>query len=336
MAEGRSAVWRAVVLTAVGMLGAALLVAMVFLASSRQDGETASAEGTVVSAPAAGTRIPTQVEYHDGLAFFDPVTGESAIWYHKRPDGAYDLFDAPGFHPNYGREAPLQAVTPLIAGDIRLSFDRPVSAPTQARRVAPRPATQGTVPRGPAVQEQVVSIPAPVPQAPLVRSIIIPAGTRLDVVLDRQLSTETNRVGDTFPVSLSRGVVIDGQTVLEQGFRLTGEITALERPGRVSGVARMTLVLKVLSDSETAIATAPLTMEGEATKGRDAVSVGIGAGAGAALGGLLGGKKGAATGTAIGGGAGAGQVLATRGADLVLPPEKILTFMLSRNAEIQK
>ena len=336
MAADKS-VLRAVFITAAATAGVAVLALLVILVSSRQGGETASADEAVSSVPAAVTRIPTRIEYNDSLAFFNPTTGEAVIWYHKKSDGGYDLFDAPGFHPIFGKDAPLQAVTPLIVGDIRLSFDRNQPVQAQARRPAPRPALQGIVPRTPAVQEQVVSTPSvQVPQAPVIRSITVPAGTRLEVILDRQLSTEANRVGDTFPVSLARGVVIDGQTVLEQGFRLTGEITALERPGRVSGVAKMTLVLKALSDGETPIATVPLTMEGETTRGRDAITVGIGAGAGAALGGLLGGKKGAATGTAIGGGAGAGQVLASKGADLVLSPEKVLIFTLSRNAEIQR
>lgn len=313
-----------------------VLVTLLFflLVSSRQTGAPALADESVAPSEAtAPARVPTQVEYHDNLAFFNPVTGESAIWYHKRPDGGYDLFDAPGFHPNYGREAPLQVVTPLIAGDIRLSFDKNVSVPTQARRAAPRPVPQRTVPREQAVSEQAVS-PAPVPQAPIVRLVTIPAGTRLEVVLDRQLSTGTNDVGDPFPVSLARAVVVDGQTILAEGTRLTGEITALEKPGRVSGVAKMTLVLQSVNGA--AIDTAPLTLEGEASKGRDAATVGIGAGIGAAIGAILGGGSGAAKGTAIGAGGGTGTVLATKGQDLVLEPEKALTFTLSRNVEIER
>jgi len=55
-----------------------------------------------------------------------------------------------------------------------------------------------------------------------------------------------------------------------------------------------------------------------ATKGEDAVKIGIGAGAGAVIAGILGGKDGAAKGAAIGGGAGTGVVLATKGQEMRL------------------
>ena len=95
----------------------------------------------------------------------------------------------------------------------------------------------------------------------------------------------------------------------------------------------MTLVLQ--SADGVPIRTAPLMLEGEASKGDDALKVGIGAGVGAAVGAIFGGGSGAAKGTAIGGGAGAGQVLATRGEDLVLRPEQELGFALATNATIE-
>ena len=95
----------------------------------------------------------------------------------------------------------------------------------------------------------------------------------------------------------------------------------------------MTLVLQ--SAGGVPIQTAPLMLEGEASKGDDALKVGIGAGIGAAVGAIFGGGSGAAKGTAIGGGAGAGQVLATRGEDLVLRPEQELVCALATNATIE-
>lgn len=190
------------------------------------------------------------------------------------------------------------------------------------RAAAPRPSTP-----------RVAAVPrAADPSASVVRSATIPAGTRLEVVLDRQLSTETNKVGDSFPATLTRAVVINGQGFLEEGARLTGEITALERPGQVSGVAKMTLVLQ--SVNGVPIETAPLSFEGKAAKGKDAATVGISAGIGAVVGAIFGGKKGAAKGTAVGAGGGTGLVLATRGENLVLAPEQELAFTLVRNAAI--
>lgn len=331
MAEERASLYRVVFITAAATCGVMFLAVMIFLLSSRQTGAPTLAEEGAEAVLTASAKVPTKVGYREDLAFFNPVSGEPAIWYYKSPDGIYDLFDAPGFHPTYGREAPLQVVTSTIVGDIEASFSkealrsRTVSAPRPPAVPRPSPAPR------PAVAPRAADPPAPV--APVVRSITIPAGTRLEVILGRRLSTETNRVGDTFPVTLARGMVIGGETVLEQGTGLTGNIIDLERPGRVSGVGKMTLVLQ--SADGVPIQTAPLMFEGEASKGDDALKVGIGAGIGAAVGALFGGGSGAAKGTAIGAGAGAGQVLATRGEDLVLHPEQELVFALATNATIE-
>ena len=73
---------------------------------------------------------------------------------------------------------------------------------------------------------------------------------------------------------------------------------------------------------------APLSHRAPATKGEDAVKIGIGAGAGAVIGGLLGGKDGAAKGAAVGGGAGTGVVLATKGREMRLGPGADVTTRL--------
>lgn len=320
-----------VALVLASVFGAFLAVVLVLLFSREASAPAALAEEKIEAVSTAPAKIPTRVEYRQDLAFFNPVSGDPAIWYYKLADGSYDLFDAPGYHPTYGREAPLQSVTSTIAGDIEASFRKEV---TPLRTVSrPRPAPRPSTATRAVVAPRAADPPATV-VPPVTQSVEIPAGTRLEVVLDRQLSTGTNSVGDSFPVSLTRAIVVDGQTILAEGTRLTGEITALEKPGRVSGVARMTLVLENVGAAQ--IETAPLILEGEASKERDAVTVGIGAGIGAAVGAIFGGGSGAAKGTAIGGGAGAGQVLATKGQDLVLEPERELTFVLSRNAVVER
>lgn len=36
------------------------------------------------------------------IQFFDPVSGEPRVWYHRSPLGKFDLFDREGFHPTTG------------------------------------------------------------------------------------------------------------------------------------------------------------------------------------------------------------------------------------------
>ena len=325
------------------MAGVLVTLLLVFLFSSRQSDAPALADesvGPALAAPTVGAKIPTRVEYRDDLAFFDPMTGTPAIWYYKMVDGEYHLFDSGGYHPTYGKDAPLQAVSPVIVGDIQAYF-RKESMPVRvaARRSAPRREARPQVRNEPIEVADTSS--APVLSAPVwaPRSITIPAGTRLEVVLDRRLSTATNNVGDTFPATLTRAVVINGENILPENTRLVGEITDLARPGKVSGVAKMTVALKAVSingEGDIPIATSSQTFEGEATKTEDAAKVGIGAGIGAALGAIFGGKRGAAKGSVIGAGGGTGVVLATRGEDLVLQPEQRLTFTLNREAGIQR
>ena len=66
------------------------------------------------------------------------------------------------------------------------------------------------------------------------------------------------------------------------------------------------------------IRTAPMRWVAQATKGQDAVKVGIGAAAGAVIGAIAGGGKGAAVGSAIGAGGGSAVVLATKGEEIRL------------------
>lgn len=170
------------------------------------------------------------------------------------------------------------------------------------------------------------------PTAPESRVITVPAGTVLDVVLNRQLSTKADRVGVTFPVALARGVIIGGETVFEQGISLTGEITALERAGQIRGKAKMSLVLQ--DAGGTPIQTQPMKLEGGSSMLRDIVTIGIGAGGGALFGKLLGG--GAGKGAVAGAGGGTAIVLATRGRDIVLEPGQEMAFALSQNATVSR
>src|SRR5205823_4461956 len=96
--------------------------------------------------------------------------------------------------------------------------------------------------------------------------------------------------------------------------------TDAKESGRVKGRARVAFRFTSLTHdgSRYDISTAPVSREAQATKGRDATKIGVGAGVGAVIGGLLGGGGGAVKGAAIGGGAGTGVVLATRGKEVEL------------------
>ena len=96
--------------------------------------------------------------------------------------------------------------------------------------------------------------------------------------------------------------------------------------GRASIAFRFTSLS--MAGAQYDVQSVPLSHRAPATKGEDAVKIGIGAGAVAVIGGLLGGKDGTAKGAAVGGGAGTGVVLATKGREMRLGPGADVTTRL--------
>jgi hypothetical protein len=56
----------------------------------------------------------------DDLKFFDPITGNPRVWYHRSPSGAFDLYTESGFDPVTGEA--LTAVSQEVVPTIRNSF----------------------------------------------------------------------------------------------------------------------------------------------------------------------------------------------------------------------
>jgi hypothetical protein len=178
--------------------------------------------------------------------------------------------------------------------------------------------------------------PAPRP-APVVRFVTIPAGTALPLELTSAVSSETAQVETPVSARLRRAVMVDGETVLPAGAVVNGEVSEVDRAGRVKGRSRLALRFTsvVIDGRRESLRTNPVAFEGEASKGEDATKIGAGAGIGAAIGGLLGGGSGAAKGAAIGGAAGTGAVLATRGKEVELAAGAEVNPTLASPVEVE-
>jgi hypothetical protein len=150
--------------------------------------------------------------------------------------------------------------------------------------------------------------------------VTVPAGTALPLTLATAVASDTSQVEDVVRATLRDAVRVGDNVVLPEGSELVGNVTQVERSGRVKGLARVAFRFsRVTSGAEEyEIRTDAVARVAEATKGEDATKVGIGAGAGAAIGAILGGGSGAAKGAAIGAAAGTGTVLATRGEEVRL------------------
>jgi hypothetical protein len=202
--------------------------------------------------------------------------------------------------------------------------------PATSRAQAPASSEAPTAAAVPSVGE------AP-PAAP--RALVLAEGTPIKVRLIPTLSTETNKVGDTFEATLEEPLVAENSVVAPKDATVTGKVVESTPSGRVKGVARIAVQITRL---ETApgkaieISTGSVARQAQTTKKKDATKVGIGAGIGAAIGAIAGGGKGAAIGAAAGGGAGTGVVLATRGDAAVLASETVLTFKLKSPVAITR
>ena len=197
----------------------------------------------------------------------------------------------------------------------------PAPAPVAAAPAAPAPSTAAPRPKPAAPSTRAKAEPRPVaPAKPRFREVTAPAGTELPLELTTALSSETAEVESPVTARLRRSVVVDGLTVFPAGAVFHGNVTEVERAGRVKGRSHLAFrFTQVTIDAQRdPVATHSVSFEGEATKSEDATKVGAGAGIGAVIGGIVGGGKGAAKGALIGGAAGTGAVLATRGRDVEL------------------
>jgi hypothetical protein len=171
------------------------------------------------------------------------------------------------------------------------------------------------------------------------REITIPAGTRLPIILETAVASDTSRVEQAVQAHIARAVSVQGVTVLPAGSRVSGVVTDATRSGKVKGRAHVGLRFDTLvpqgADERYTIHTAAVGRTAPATKKKDALKIGAPAAGGAIVGAILGGKKGAAIGTAVGGGAGTAVVLETRGQEVRLGQGAAFTLQLSEPVTVR-
>jgi hypothetical protein len=168
-------------------------------------------------------------------------------------------------------------------------------------------------------------------EAPKPVVVEIPTGTKLEITLARDLTTEKDLAGDAWEGTLATDVVQDGKLVWSAGSPARGVITQSAAAGRLSngqgalGI-RLTEIAGVGIDADTHVVVA--TARGE----RNAKFIGGGAAVGALLGILSSGSN--RNDHALGGaalGAAAGTALAAGTADTLIriPAAKPISFSLT-------
>lgn len=174
---------------------------------------------------------------------------------------------------------------------------------------------------------------------PVATAVTLPEGTTLVVRTTSTLSTNAQEAGQTFIANLEQPLVHEGLEIAPKGAQVEGRIVEADKGGRVKGRASLAVELTRLHTAggqAVEISTSTVTHTARATKGKDAVKVGIGSGVGAAIGAIAGGGKGAAIGAGAGAGAGTGVVLATRGDPAVITSETVLNFELRSPVKVPR
>lgn len=178
--------------------------------------------------------------------------------------------------------------------------------------------------------------------------LIVPAGTRLPLVLHNAITTRNAQPGDPVYLETVFPVIVNSRIAIPAGSYVQGEITEAKRPGKGKGAAevRIRLTTLILPNGYTVSFDAVPTnagtggdeyadKEGQITKdrdrGADAGTVIKTTGAGAGIGAIAGrGAEGAGIGAGVGAAAGLAAVLMMRGPELELPRGSSVDIMLDR------
>src|SRR5438445_11747685 len=104
-------------------------------------------------------------------------------------------------------------------------------------------------PEGPQSAAPPAVAPAPPPAPPQAGSgerIIVPAGTRVGVVLQNGISTHSAKAGDSVYLQTSFPITANNRVVIPVGSYLRGELLESKRPGRIKGRGEFRMKLNTL------------------------------------------------------------------------------------------
>jgi hypothetical protein len=189
--------------------------------------------------------------------------------------------------------------------------------------------------------------PTPAAAGATGKKLVVPAGTRMAVVLENGVSTHSAKAGDSLYFHTAFPVTQNNQVVIPVGSYLRGSLLESKRPGRIKGHGefRMRLESLIFPNGYTVnLLAAPRSADtggkettdsegkvtGEGGKGKDAGTIAGTTATGAGIGAIAGGGKGAGIGAGVGGLLGLGAVLLTRGPEAQLPRGTTLDIVLER------
>ena len=227
-----------------------------------------------------------------------------------------------------GTEPP-RVSTPAAPPRVNAPRPRQVAAPPQAPAGrAPRPAVEPAAPVAAEAPRPSLPEAAPIeppritdnqaskvvePAGPLFDELVVAANSVIGLEIESAITSERARVEDAVAARVTRDVKVGDRVAIPAGARVQGEVTVVERGGRLKERARLGVRFTsiVLADgTRLPIETDTIYREGDSPTSESAAKIGGAAIGGAIIGGILGGAKGAAIGSAVGAGGGSAAVMA--------------------------
>lgn len=167
-------------------------------------------------------------------------------------------------------------------------------------------------------------------------SVLLPAGTTINVRLTDGIDVDSAAAGTTFKAIVDDPVVIKGNTVIPRDARAVVQAVKVTQSGKAKGADSISLKLNSVSFGGRThdVTTEYAVVQGQGEGKKTTRKVAGGAGLGAIVGGIAGGGTGAAIGAVVGT-AGGAAVAATGEEHLKLPAETRLQFKLSSDTRIE-
>ena len=235
--------------------------------------------------------------------------------------------------------------------------------PQLTPRTAPKPQASAKV--GPTAvspgqsQPQLTSGPAAASSenGNAIESIIVPAGTKIPLILKQGITTKNAHVGDPVYAQTSFPITMNDHIAIPSGTLVQGEVRRVQRPGRVKGRAELLMNLTSMifpngytirlpgavqgtpGDAATnGVKDREGTIAGDSGKEKDVGTIVRTAIPGAGIGAIAdqGSGKGAAIGAASGGALGLATVLLTRGPEIELGAGASVEMVLERSLTIEQ
>jgi len=185
--------------------------------------------------------------------------------------------------------------------------------------------------------EPEVATRAPEPPTAQFEELVVDTDSVIGLQIESSLSSEQARVEDEVVGRVTRDVRVGDRVAIPAGSKAEGEVTLVERGGKVRDRARLGIRFTsiVLADgTRVPLETETIYREGSAPGSESAAKIGGGAIGGAILGGILGGAKGAILGGSAGAGAGTAVVLAGGRNPATLPSGTPVTVRITRPATV--